>query len=153
MLNNLRWSINLPYFSFFGRFCLSNKMTINYTDAFVTIATTDLEKAIAFYHKLLDLQPQPYIPNAYAEFNLKSMRLGIFKPKADHQEEFSNSRNSGLSICLEVVDLEATIEHLKEMGYPPSGEIQVASHGKEIYAYDPMNNRLILHEVIFSGLQ
>ena len=121
-------------------------MTIKYTDAFITIATTDLEKAIAFYHKLLDRQPQPYIPNVYAEFNLKSLRLGIFKPKVDNLAEFSNSRHSGLSICLEVEDLEATIEHLKEMGYPASGDIKVASHGKEIYAYDPMDNRLILHQ-------
>ena len=48
-------------------------MTIRYTDAFITIATTDLEKAIAFYHQLLAQQPQPYIPNVYAEFNLKSL--------------------------------------------------------------------------------
>ena len=121
-------------------------MTIKYTDAFITIATTDLEKAIAFYSRLLSQQPQSYIPNVYAEFNLKSMRLGIFKPKADNQVEFNNSCNSGLSICLEVEDLEATIEHLTKIGYAPSGDIKVASHGKEIYAYDPMNNRLILHQ-------
>ena len=121
-------------------------MTIRYTDASIAIATTDLEKAIAFYHQLLAQQPQPYIPNVYAEFNLKSLRLGIFKPKVDNQAEFSNSRHSGLSICLEVEDLEVAIEHLTNMGYPPSGDIKVASHGKEIYAYDPMNNRLILHQ-------
>lgn len=120
-------------------------MTI-YKDAFVTIATPDLEKAIAFYSGLLNQQPQPYIKNVYAEFDLESLRLAIFKPKADNEAEFDNSRNSGMSICLEVVDLDTAIKHLTEMGYAPSGDITVASHGKEIYAYDPMNNRLILHQ-------
>ena len=121
-------------------------MTIDLKDAFVTIATTDLEKAIAFYQELLNQKPQPYIPNVYAEFQLKSLRLAIFEPKADNMAEFNNSSNSGFSICLEVKDLEATIKHLTAMGYPPSGDITVASHGKEIYAYDPMHNRLILHQ-------
>jgi hypothetical protein len=37
----------------------------------------------------------------------------------------------------------ATLTHL---GYPPPGEIIEASHGREIYAYDPAKNRLILHQ-------
>lgn len=121
-------------------------MTFNYTDAFITIATPDLEKAIAFYSQLLHQQPQPYIPNVYAEFQLKSLRLAIFKPKKDNEAEFNDSHSSGMSICLEVADLDAAIEHLKQMGYPPSGDVTVASHGSEIYAYDPMHNRLILHQ-------
>ena len=119
---------------------------MNYQDAFLTIASNDLEQAIAFYSQLLDQKPQPYIPNVYAEFALKSMRLGIFKPKEDHQAEFNNSRYSAMSICLEVKDLEIAIKHLTTMGFPPPGEITFASHGQEIYAYDPMQNRLILHQ-------
>lgn len=119
---------------------------MNYQDAFLTIASNDLEQAIAFYSQLLDQKPQPYIPNVYAEFALKSMRLGIFKPKADHQSEFNNSRYSAMSICLEVTNLDNAIEHLSKMGFPPPGEITIASHGREIYAYDPMQNRLILHQ-------
>ena len=121
-------------------------MTINYTDAFLTIAAFDLEKIVEFYSQLLNQKPQPYIPNVYAEFNLKSLRLGIFKPKEDNETEFNNSPYSGMSICLEVENLETAIQHLTNMGYPPPGKIKTASHGKEIYAYDPMNNRLILHQ-------
>ena len=121
-------------------------MAIDYTDAFLTIAAKDLEKAIAFYQTLLDQTPQPYIPNVYAEFQLKSLRLAIFKPKKDHEAEFNNSPGSGMSICIEVADLKAAIQHLVDIGCPPSEEITVASHGKEIYAYDPMHNRLILHQ-------
>lgn len=121
-------------------------MTFDYTNAFITIATPNLEKAIAFYSQLLNQQPQPYILNVYAEFQLTSLRLAIFKPKKDNEAEFNNSRYSGMSICLEVEDLSAAIAHLTQMGYPPSGDVKVASHGQEIYAYDPMFNRLILHQ-------
>ena len=51
-----------------------------------------------------------------------------------------------MSLCLEVEQLETAIEHLRCLGFPPLGEIVVASHGREIYAYDPAGNRLILHE-------
>ncbi|NJO93776.1 MAG: hypothetical protein HC820_04390, partial [Hydrococcus sp. RM1_1_31] len=47
---------------------------------------------------------------------------------------------------LEVENLETAIAHLTEMGYSPPGEIAIASHGREIYVYDPAGNRIILHE-------
>ena len=125
-------------------------MSFNYTDAFLTIATPNLEKAISFYSKLLNREPKPYIPHVYAEFKLKSLRLAIFKPKEDNEAEFNDSRHSGMSICVEVEDLTAAIQHLTEMGYSPEGDIKEASHGREIYAYDPMNNRLILHQALNS---
>ncbi|MBD0267928.1 MAG: VOC family protein, partial [Cyanobacteria bacterium Co-bin8] len=46
----------------------------------------------------------------------------------------------------EVVDLEGAIAHLTTLGYPPPGPVMIASHGREIYAYDPDGNRLILHQ-------
>ncbi len=51
-----------------------------------------------------------------------------------------------MSLCLEVSNLEDAIAHLKTLGYPPPGNISIASHGREIYAYDPDGNRLILHQ-------
>ena len=50
------------------------------------------------------------------------------------------------AVCLEVADLERAIACLSELGYSPPGEIITASHGREIYAYDPTGNRLILHQ-------
>lgn len=99
-----------------------------------------------FYSQLLNLSPNPFLPNVYAEFALQGLRLGIFKPKESHLPEFADSTCSGMSLCLEVEDLEQAISHLTAMGYPPSGKITTASHGREIYAYDPAGNRLILHE-------
>ena len=81
------------------------------------------------------------------KFSLR-LRLGIFQPKKNHQSEFDRSTGSRMSICIEVENLEMAIEHLTKIGFPPSGEITTASHGKEIYAYDRDGNRLILHQAI-----
>lgn len=123
-----------------------NNMNFAYNDAFVTIATTNSEDLVVFYSRLLEQKPFPYIPQVYAEFKLKRLRLGIFQPKIERQMEFANSQSSSMSICLEVPDLELAIAHLRAIGYPPSGEIITASHGREIYSYDPKGNRLILHQ-------
>lgn len=121
-------------------------MTFQYTDAFVTLAAADAEILVRFYRQLLHQEPKPYILHVYAEFQLTGLRLGIFQPKPTHLEEFANSMRSGMSLCLEVDHLEDAIAHLTRIGYPPPGEITTASHGREIYAYDPMGNRLILHQ-------
>jgi predicted enzyme related to lactoylglutathione lyase len=121
-------------------------MTFQYTAAFATLAATDIDTLVGFYAQLLAQEPKLYIPDVYAEFQLSGLRLGIFKPKENHRVEFENSAQSGMSLCLEVDDLEKAIAHLTSIGYPPPGEITTASHGREIYAYDPANNRLILHQ-------
>lgn len=136
-------------------------MIFSCTDAFVTLASVDLEKLIQFYTQLFGQEPQPYIPDVYAEFHLPGLRLGIFKPRETDRYEFESKgekssvtqpgnnlieRNCSMSLCLEVSDLEVAIAHLTAIGYPPPGEIITASHGREIYAYDPAGNRLIFHQ-------
>ncbi|MHC5860203.1 VOC family protein [Nostoc sp.] len=159
-------------------------MVLQYTNAFLTIASVNWENLVNFYTKLLEQKPVLLTPNVYAEFNLVSMRLGIFQPKNTNESEFETMSNdnpfgfesdtlglanaalttgttknttpaplyfytkSKISLCLEVSNLEDAIAHLTSLGYPPPGEISIASHGKEIYAYDPDGNRLILHQAI-----
>lgn len=118
------------------------------TEAFLTLAVIDLETIVNFYTSLLGQAPAAQISNVYAEFQLPGLRLGIFKPKETHWQEFENSAKSAMSLCLEVSDLEDAIAHLTTLGYPPPGEILTASHGREIYAYDPAGNRLILHQSV-----
>lgn len=120
-------------------------MVFHCITAFITLAAVDITKLVSFYTQLLGQEPQTYVPNVYAEFQLPSLRLAIFKPKQTHELEFKNTK-SGLSLCLEVSNLEEAIAHLTALGYPPPGEIITASHGREIYAYDPNGNRLILHQ-------
>lgn len=112
----------------------------------VFVALADCEGAlVAFYTALFAQKPEVYIPQVYAEFRLPGLRLGIFKPKLDQQDQFGG-RSGSMSLCVEVQQLEPAIEHLKTLGYPPTGGIITASHGREIYAYDPAGNRLILHD-------
>ena len=123
-------------------------MVFQYTNAFVTIASVNFEKLVNFYTKWLEQKPVILIPNVYAEFNLVSLRLSIFKPKKTNESEFESNAKSKISLCLEVSNLEDAIAHLTALGYPPPGNISIADHGREIYAYDPDGNRLILHQAI-----
>lgn len=115
-------------------------------EAFVALAACSFESVVSFYERLLGRSPQPYVPQVYAEFLLPGVKLGIFRPSADHIEEFDQSKRAGLSLCLEVEDLDEAIAHLTHIGYPPEGQPKTASHGRETYAYDPEGNRLILHQ-------
>ena len=123
-------------------------MVFQCTTAFVTLASVNPEKSVLFYTRLLMQEPKPNVPNVYAEFQIPGLRLAIFKPKETNQSEFKNSVKSGMSLCLEVSDLAEAIAHLNAIGYPPPGNVLTASHGREIYAYDPDGNRLILHQSV-----
>lgn len=113
-------------------------------EAFVALASINIENLVIFYINLLG-KPKKQISNVYAEFQLPGLRLGIFRPKETNLQEFESAK-SRISLCLEVTDLESAIAHLTTLGYPPPGEIITASHGREIYAYDPEGNRIILHQ-------
>ncbi|NJL52989.1 MAG: VOC family protein [Hydrococcus sp. SU_1_0] len=120
-------------------------MKLNYSDIFVTLSTDKIQLMVDFYSQLLGQQPTVYRPPTYAEFQFPGIRIAIFQPKAKNQAEFSN-QSSSMSLCLEVEDLVQAIAQLTHLGYPPPGEIMEASHGREIYGYDPGENRLILHQ-------
>ena len=122
---------------------MSDQMTVS--TAFVTLASEDLQTLAAFYQKLLQQKPQSYVSGRYAEFILPGLKLVLFKPSNDHAAEFAGAAGS-MSVCLEVEDLQGAIATLTTLGYPPPGNIIHASHGQEIYAYDPAGNRLILHQ-------
>ena len=127
-------------------------MVLHTSDVFVTLVDPDGETLTNFY-SLLFGEPSVHVPKVYTEFRLPGLRLGLFKPQKNHATEFSGrplrylqSSAGGMSLCVEVADLEEAIVQFSALGCPPPGEIIVASHGREIYAYDPLGNRLILHE-------
>jgi predicted enzyme related to lactoylglutathione lyase len=117
-----------------------------FTDAFVTISSTNFDRIVEFYSRLFDCEARSYRPAVYAEFAIGGLRLGIFQPKSTNNFNKSGHHNGGMSICLEVTNLEQAIEKLAQLDYPPPGDIITASHGREIYAYDPDGNCLILHQ-------
>ncbi|WP_421657023.1 VOC family protein [Leptothermofonsia sp. ETS-13] len=125
-------------------------MSFTIVEAFITLASHNFEQLVDFYRHLLNQEPPVYQPTVYAEFCLPGMKLGIFCPrkKRDEQEntEMTSPSSFGMALCLEVEDLEGAIAHLTHLNYPPVNNIITASHGREIYAYDPDGNWLILHE-------
>lgn len=121
-------------------------MKLNYSDIFITIATVEIQQLVNFYSQLFRQQPTVYLPLKYAEFQLKQLRIAIFHPKSEHQAEFNQDHPGSISFCLEVPSLEQAIACVSALGCPPPGKIITAAHGREIYAYDPAGNRLILHQ-------
>jgi predicted enzyme related to lactoylglutathione lyase len=119
---------------------------MEYNHVLITIATVNLQKLVYFYMQVLGQEPVKMIPNIYAEFQILNLTLGIFKPKTIDESEFAMNSKSPVSLCIEVTNLEKAIAQLKNIGYPVEGKISIASHGREIYAYDPDGNRLILHQ-------
>lgn len=116
------------------------------SSAYVVLASSSFAALVAFYRDFLGQEPHPHWPQRYAEFTWGGLRLGIFAPQASHAAEFQASSAGSMSLCLEVAHLERAITHLTRLGYPPPGPVLTASHGREIYAYDPDGNRLILHQ-------
>jgi predicted enzyme related to lactoylglutathione lyase len=114
--------------------------------AFVALATERLNELAKFYEALLNAPPQVFRADVYAEFDLAGLKLGMFQPRQDGAAEFSSPQAAAMSVCLEVADLDAAIAHLTTLGYPPPVPVIKASHGREVYAYDPDGNRLILHQ-------
>ena len=121
-------------------------MAFRCVGGFVTISAFDLEKMTQFYQQLFQQEPDEVVPHSYVEFHVPNLTLGIFRPHEDHKEEFAMVGKNPMSICLEVNDLDAAIDLLKGLGYAPPGEIIDTPHGREIYAYDPEQNRLIIHQ-------
>jgi hypothetical protein len=131
-------------------------MPLQYTTALLTISTLNFERSVQFYRQLLNQEPGIRLSKSYAEFQLPGLRLGIFRPKHNGQQGEAERQNrvaftTGMALCLEVENLAAAIEILTQLGYPPPGNIMTASHGREIYACDPDQNWLILHESQPSG--
>ena len=116
-------------------------MSFRCQTAFVAIAAVNFGQVQEFYRLLLGQSPAKEVPNVYAEFLLPNLRLGIFRPKA---AEFEGAGT--MSLCLEVESLDEAIAHLGAIGLPLPERIMTASHGREVYIYDPAGSRIILHE-------
>lgn len=132
-----------------------------FRELFVAIAVHQWEPMVAFYRTVLDQSPHTLIPHSYAEFRAGGLKIGLFLPKDDHQSEFAQPTQSAISLCVEVDHLNHALERIDQAyaalekteyqapgNHCRYGEMAIASHGRECYAYDPDGNRLILHEAI-----
>jgi predicted enzyme related to lactoylglutathione lyase len=118
---------------------------LNYQRAWITIAPKNFKKSCDFYQQLLGKAPDRTLERSdrliYAEFHLTGFNLGLYEPKGT-----LNSGRSTLSLCFQVENLEEAITLVTHLGYPPPGDIMTPSHGREVYAFDPDDNRLILYQ-------
>jgi hypothetical protein len=130
-------------------------MILQCSTVFVALADPDGKTLVRFYTHLFDQEPILHRPGVYAEFQLPGLRLAIFKPTTGHRSEFEGQAGS-ISLCIEVEELEGAIAAIEKAfisarlsaDHLLPGEIMTASHGREVYAYDPLGNRLILHEAL-----
>lgn len=119
--------------------------------ALMAIATPQFSLMTAFYQRLLGQEPQPFQANRYAEFQLPGLCLALFLPQPDQEPEFAQPEASPVSVCLKLTDLEAAIAQIKTIEQElivdcRMGEVAIASHGQELYIYDPQGNRIILYQ-------
>lgn len=130
-------------------------MALQVTISFVTLASLKFNVLVEFYIHLFGFSPTPYLPNRYAEFQLPGLKLGIFQPQLDQSTEWIAASSGGMSLCLEVENLDQAMTAVEaayaalsiEPGARPIlGPVMTPSHGREVYAYDTDGNRLILHE-------
>jgi predicted enzyme related to lactoylglutathione lyase len=128
-------------------------MALQCSTVFVALADPDGKTLVRFYRQLFGQEPVWHVPEIYAEFQLPGLRLGIFKPSTIHRSEFESQAGS-ISLCIEVEQLEEAIASVEQAftetrltgDHLLPGDIITSSHGREVYAYDPAGNRLILHE-------
>ncbi|MGI0491316.1 VOC family protein [Alkalinema pantanalense CENA528] len=123
---------------------------ISYTSAWVTIAALDLERSQQFYQALFACEPSRVLADRYVEFQLSDLRVGIYRPtkNSPHPSEMpaiAISSEASMSLCFQVQDLDATIAQLGGLEIPHD-VMAIASHGREVYAYDPDGNRLIFYQ-------
>ena len=111
----------------------------------LAIAAIDFDTMRQFYSKVLQQEPTRHIKDVYVEYQLPDLRIGLFKPRPDNRPEFMHDTRSTASIVLEVTDIDAAIKHFTSVGCTP-GKVIDTFHGKEFYAYDPAQNRLIVHQ-------
>jgi predicted enzyme related to lactoylglutathione lyase len=119
-----------------------------FSRSWLAIAVQSLTGSVQFYQTLLGDGAVFRQIGKYVEFDLGDLRLGLFEPKLESASEFDQRGQNPMSLCLAVTDLDQTLAQLAAQSLipdqPPS--IYRASHGREIYLFDPDGNRIILYE-------
>ena len=105
---------------------------------FVDIPSRDVERAIAFYRDVLELQQDPREPT---EFEAGNVTLAIWKPE-DQGVEFSSGASHG--IALRVADVSEARVELESKGVEFLGERDSGVCNMAFFN-DPDGNSLILH--------
>ena len=110
---------------------------------FVSVATQDLERAVAFYGETLGLQRSVYKPDAgFAEFETRTVTLSVLDPQTMGVGPFSPNKNH---VALHVEDVAASRATLEERGVTFMGDTLDTGVCHMAIFNDPDGNALMLH--------
>ena len=118
-------------------------MKINKIDH-ISIAVKDIKTFGKIFSELfgIDFGPEKEVPDqkvkvAFGNFNGAKLELTSPTSPDSPISKFLVKRGDGLHhICLEVDNLEETLEKLKEKGVEPIGKVSTGSYGKKIVFLD-----------------
>ena len=110
---------------------------------FVSIPTSDLERAVAFYGETLGLLRSAYRPERnFAEFETGTVTLSVVNPEKMGIGEFTPNPNH---LALHVEDVEVARATLEERGVTFMGDIFDTGVCHMAFFADPDGNALMLH--------
>jgi predicted enzyme related to lactoylglutathione lyase len=117
----------------------------------VRYIVTDVDEAITFYTQCLDFQVDMHPAPGFALISRGNLQLLLNRPgaggagqaMADGQMPTPGGWNR---IQIEVEDLEATVEKLKDVGAKFRNEIVIGNGGKQILVDDPSGNAIELFQ-------
>jgi catechol 2,3-dioxygenase-like lactoylglutathione lyase family enzyme len=110
---------------------------------FVSIPTTDLERAVAFYGTTLGLRRSMHRPDAgFAEFETGTVTLSVVDPQKMGIGSFKANANH---LALQVRDVPAARATLEERGIAFMGDVFDTGVCHMAFFADPDGNALMLH--------
>jgi predicted enzyme related to lactoylglutathione lyase len=110
---------------------------------FVSVPTTDLERAVTFYGDALGLPRSVYLPERnFAEFETGTVTLSVVDPAKMGIGEFKANPNH---LALQVEDVPAARAALEERGVTFMGDVLDTGVCHMAFFADPDGNALMLH--------
>jgi predicted enzyme related to lactoylglutathione lyase len=110
---------------------------------FVSVPTTDLERAVAFYGETLGLPRSVYRPDRnFAEFETGTVTLSVVDPAKMGVGEFKANANH---LALQVDDVAAARAALEQRGVAFMGDVLDTGVCHMAFFADPDGNALMLH--------
>jgi catechol 2,3-dioxygenase-like lactoylglutathione lyase family enzyme len=104
----------------------------------------DVDKAIAFYTKLLDFEVLTSFPPAFADVKRGNLRLLLSGPKSSAGRPMADGAKPGPGgwnrIHLLVDDIESEVARLRSAGAEFRNDIVTGPGGKQILLQDPAGN-------------
>lgn len=110
---------------------------------FVSMPTSDLERAVAFYGETLGLERSVYMPERnFAEFETGTVTINVMNPKKMGIGEVTPNANF---LALHVEDVAAARATLESRGVTFNGDIFDTGVCHMAFFADPEGNALMLH--------